>query len=250
MPLTPLSLTGKRMLLGAGSLVLGGGCLVLLFKAGVGFLLLWLAAGYRSDNTAPANQLTVVQGTVTNAETNQPIPGMLLAVRSQPGNSSDQVADSARTDARGRYRLRFRNQKGLYYHVSVVYPASGMSAPPTRYWFANPDDTVSSRDLRLGRLNTCNFRPGERHTIAVRVHNRNTGYRFLQLPDGEELPLNNRDTTLHLTFYALPASGIKLNYLKNSGGESHVGDTAVALVLQNPAARFPDTIRATLTFVR
>ena len=48
----------------------------------------------------------------------------------------------------------------------------------------------------------------------------------------------------------LPATGIKLNYLKNSGEEREEGDTAVALVLQNPAARFPDTMRATLTFVR
>jgi hypothetical protein len=245
--------TGKRILFGGGSLVLGGGCLVLLFKAGVGFLLLWLAVGSRTTNDAPANQLTVVQGTVTNAETNEPIPGMLLVVRSQEGSSSDNstpATDSVRTDARGKYRMSFRNQKGFYYAVSVDYPPATRSSPPARYWFADPNYSANNRGLKLGRLNTCDFRPGELHTIAVRVHNRNTGYRFLQMPDGSELPISDRDTTVHLLLYALPATGIKLNYLKDSGSESEEGDTAVALVLQNPAARFPDTVRATLTFVR
>lgn len=251
---TPSPKTGKRLLLAAGSLVLGGGCLVLLFKAGVGFLLLWLAAGSRTPNNAPANQLTVVQGIVTNAETNEPIPRMLLVVRSQQGSSADNSApptDSVRTDARGNYRMSFRNQKGFYYSVAVDYPQPAtLSSPPPRYWFADPNYSASNRGLKLGCLNTCDFHPGELHTIAVCVHNRNTGYRFLQLPDGSELPISNRDTTLHLSLYALPAAGIKLTYLKHSGGESQEGDTAVALVLQNPAARFPDTVRATLTLVR
>lgn len=257
MPFTFPSLpgkTGKRLLVGGGSLVLGGGCLVLLFKGGVVFLLLLLGIGLnRRHNDAPANQLTVVQGTVTNAETNEPIPGMLLSVRSQQGISSDNSTpptDSVRTDARGKYRMSFRNQKGFYYSVSVDYPPTTTSSPTVRYWFADPNYSANNRGLKLGRVNTCDFRPGELHTIAVRVHNRNTGYRFLQMPDGSELPLSNQDTTLYLTYYALPAAGIKLNYLKNSGEEREEGDTAVALVLQNPAARFPDTVRATLTFVR
>jgi hypothetical protein len=70
------------------------------------------------------------------------------------------------------------------------------------------------------------------------------------MPDGSELPISNLDALLCLVLYALPATGIKLTYLTDAGGESGEGDTAVALVLQNPAARFPDTVRATLTFVR
>ena len=254
MPPSFLSRHGKGLLLGGGAAVLVGGFLLFFFGGGWYLVLLIVMGLSMHDNDAPAGQLTVAQGTVANAETGRPIPGMLLSVRSYSSSSlsnAEQATDSGRTNAQGRYRLRFRNQKGLYYRVCVDYPGAGkMDAPLPRYWFANPDDTASSRDLTLGRANTVNFYPGERHTIAVRVHNRHTGYRFLQMPDGSELPVSNRDTTIYLDFYALPASGIKLTYLKNSGSESQAGDTAVALVLQNPAARFPDTIRATLTFVR
>ena len=254
MPSSFLSRNGKGLLLGGGAAVLVGGFLVFFFGGGwYLFFLILVGLGAR-DNDAPAGQLTVAQGTVTNLETGRPIPGLLLSVRSYTGHdpsSAEQATDSGRTNAQGRYSLRFRNQKGLYYRVCVDYPWAGkMDAPLPRYWFANPDDTAYERDLTVGRANTVNFHPGERHTIAVRVHNRNTGYRFLQMPDGYEMPLSDRDTTLLLTYYELPATGIKLNYLKNSGEEREEGDTAVALVLQNPAARFPDTMRATLTFVR
>jgi len=253
MPPSFLSRNGKGLLLGCGAAVFVGGFLLFFFGGGWYLLLLILFGLSAHDNDDPAGQLTVAKGTVLNAETRRPIPGLLLSVRSYTGHNlsnAGRATDSGRTNAQGQYRLRFRNQKGLYYRVVVDYPSGDFSAPPTRYWFANPDDTAYERDLTLGRANTVNFYPGERHTIAVRVHNRNTGYRFLQMPDGSELPVSNRDTTIYLDFYALPASGIKLTYLKNSGSESQEGDTAVALVLQNPAARFPDTIRATLTFVR
>jgi FtsP/CotA-like multicopper oxidase with cupredoxin domain len=253
MPPSFLSRNGKGLLLGGGAAVLVGGFLLFFFGGGWYLVLLLFMGLSTHDNDAPAGQLTVAQGTVLNAETRQPIPGMLLSVRSYSGYSpsnASHATDSGRTDAQGRYRLRFRNQTGRYYRVVVDYPPGDFSAPSTRYWFANPDDTASARDLTLGRVNTVNFYPGERHTIAVRLHNRRTGYRFLQMPDGYELPLSDRDTTIHLTYYELPAAGIKLHYLKRSGEEGEVDDTAVALVLQNPAARFPDTVRATLTFVR
>jgi hypothetical protein len=231
-----------------------GGFLLFFFGGGWYLVLLIFLGLSIHDNDAAAGQLTVAQGTVANAETGRPIPGLLLSVRSYSGNNLSnavRATDSGRTNAQGQYRLRFRNQKGLYYRVCVDYPWAGkLDAPLPRYWFANPDDTAYERDLTLGRANTVNFHPGERHTIAVRLHNRRTGYRFLQMPDGYELPLSDRDTTLYLTYYELPAAGIKLHYLKHPGEEGEVDDTAVALVLQNPAARFPDTMRATLTFVR
>jgi hypothetical protein len=253
MPSSFLSRNGKGLLLGSGAAVLVGGFLLFLFGGGWYLVLLLFMGLSTHDNDAPAGQLTVAQGTVLNAETRQPIPGMLLSVRSYSGYNPSNAAratDSGRTDAQGRYRLRFRNQPGRYYQVVVDYPPGDFPAPPTRYWFANPDDTASARDLTLGRANTVNFYPGERHTLAVRLHNRRTGYRFLQMPDGYELPLSDRDTTIHLTYYELPATGLKLHYLKRSGEEGEVDDTAVALVLKNPAARFPDTIQATLTLVR
>ncbi len=253
MPPPFLSRYRRGLLLGGGVAVLVGGFLLFFFGGGwYIFLLMFVGLGTH-DNDAPAGQLTVAQGIVLNAETRQPIPGLLLSVRSNTGYDPANAAratDSVRTDAQGRYRLCFRNQKGLYYRVVVDYPPGDFSASPARYWFANPDDTAYERDLTLGRPNTVNFRPGERHTIAVRLHNRRTGYRYLQLPDGYELLLSDRDTTVYLTYYELPAAGIKLQYLKRSGEEGEADDTAVALVLQNPAARFPDTIRATLTFVR
>lgn len=253
MPPSFLSRNGKGLLLGCGAAVFVGGFLLFFFGGGWYILLLVFVGLSTHENDALAGQLTVVQGTVLNAETRQPIPGLLLSVRSYTGiNPANAVraTDSVRTNAQGRYRLRFRNQKGLYYRVVVDYPPGDFSAPPARYWFANPDDTAYERDLTLGRANTVNFHPGERHTIAVRLHNRRTGYRFLQMPDGYELPLSDRDTTVHLTYYELPAAGIKLHYRKRSGEEGEVDDTAVALVLQNPAARFPDTLRATLTLGR
>ena len=254
MPLTSLSPTGKRLVVGGGSAVLGGGGLVLLFKGGAVFFLIFLALWFNlRPNKEPANQLTVVQGTVTNAETGQPIPGMLVAVRSygtsNPSNA-DRATDSVRTNAQGTYRLRFRNKPGLYYRVCVDYPKEALFAAPTRYWFADPNDIAYERDLTLGRPNTCDFQPGELHTIAVRVHNRRTGYEFLQMPDGSEVPVTNRDTTVYLSLYALPAAGVTLSYLNHADDDSPAGDTAVALVLQNPAARYPDTVRATLTFGR
>ena len=254
MPPSFLSRNGKGLLLGGGAAELVGG--LLFFFSGGWYILLLLLMGLSAhDNDAPAGQLTEAQGTVLNAETGRPIAGMLLSVRShdsQNPSNAVRAADSGRTDAQGRYRLRFHNKAGLYYRVCVDYPLAGkMDAPPARYWFANPDDSAYDRDLTLGRANTVNFRPGERHTIAVRVHNRRTGYQYLQMPDGYELPLNDRDTTLHLTYYALPAEGIKLSYYKHHVIEDlPADDTAVALVLQNPAARFPDTVRATLTLVR
>lgn len=253
MPPSSFSRNGKGLLLGCGGAVVMGGFLLFFFGGGWYLFLLVFIGLSTHDNDATAGQLTVAQGTVLNAETRQPIPGLLLSVRSNtaynPANAA-RATDSVRTDAQGRYRLRFRNQKGLYYRVVVDYPPGDFSAAPARYWFANPDDTAYERDLTLGRPNTVNFRPGERHTIAVRLHNRRTGYRFLQMPDGYEMPLSDHDTTVYLTYYELPAVGIKLHYLKRSGEEGAADDTAVALVLQNPAARFPDTIRATLTFVR
>ncbi|MGI4831903.1 MAG: hypothetical protein ACRYFK_00395 [Janthinobacterium lividum] len=255
MPSSFLSRNARGLLLGGGLAVLVGGALLFFFSGGWYILLLLFMGLSAHDNDASAGQLTVAQGTVLNAATGRPIPGMLLSVRSYSGrdlSNARRAADSGRTDAQGRYRLRFRNQKGLYYRVCVDYPSvREVDAPPARYWFANPDDSAYERDLTLGRANTFNFRPGERHTIAVRVHSRRTGYRYLVMPDGYELPVSDRDTTIHLTYYALPAVGIKLSYSKHHVIEDlPADDTAVALVLQNPAARFPDTVRATLTFER
>ena len=257
MPSSFLSRHGTSLLLGGGAVVLVGGFLLFFFGGGWYILLLVFMGLSAHDNNAPAGQLTVAQGTVLNAETGRPIQGMLLSVRSYTGHdpaNAVHATDSGSTDAQGRYRLRFRNRAGRYYRVVVDYPLAESSSnglfTPTRYWFANPDDTAYERDLTLGRANTINFRPGERLTVAVRLHNRRTGYRFLQMPDGSALPLSDRDTTVYLTYYELPAEGLKLNYIQQEGEDSAVGDTAVALVLQNPAARFPDTIRATLSFVR
>lgn len=257
MPLPSSSRNTRYWLLGGGTAVLVGGFLLFFFGGGWYILLLVVLGLSAHDNDAPAGQLTEARGTVLNAETGRPIAGMLLSVRSHDGhNPSNAVwaTDSVSTDAQGRYHLRFHNKTGLYYRVCVDYPpvesSSNGLVTPTRYWFANADDSTYERDLVLGRANTFNFRPGERHIIAVRVHNRRTGYRFLQMPDGSALPVSNRDTTLCLTYYELPAEGIKLNYIQQEGEDWAVGDTTVALVLLNPAARFPDTVRATLTFVR
>lgn len=264
---TPTSQNGKRLLLGGGGLLLGGGCLLFLFKFGfLAFVLALILWDRPKDNDVPANQLTVVQGTVTDRNTGQPVPGVLLSVTASVPNTMDEyqaTGDSVRTDAQGKYRLRFRNQKGLYYRVYFDIQQRDDSSDDARYGFAEEDyqsllkvgsqDNLSAteRNLTLGRVNTVNFRPLEVHTIAMHTHNHNrTGYQYMQLPSGYQELINNRDTTIYLTLYQSLAQGIKIRYTDHRDKQAGVPDTAVALVLQNPAARFPDTIQATLTPVR
>ena len=266
MPLTSFSSTGKRIALGGGSALLGGGCLLLLLKGGVVLFLLGLVVWYMPrDNDAPANQLTVVQGTVTDGDTGRPVPGARLAIMaSRPHtNEYDETGDSTRTDAQGRYRLRFRNRPALYYRVYFDTEIPNEMSDDARYAFAEADyqsltnpgsqDNMSAteRNLTLGSVNTVDFRPSERHTIAMHTHNHNrTGYQFMQLPSGYQVHLDNRDTTIYLTLYSPPARGITIRYSDYHGKQAGVHDTTVALVLLNPEAPFPDTVQATLTPVR
>jgi hypothetical protein len=72
----------------------------------------------------------------------------------------------------------------------------------------------------------------------------------MELPSGYRPLIDHRDTTIYLTIDSPLAQAIKIRYTDYRGQRAGVGDTAVAVVLQNPTARFPDTVRATLTLVR
>ena len=124
------------------------------------------------ENKAPADQLTVVEGTVTSASTGQPLPGVLLAIQSYQSGAFGPVSyhltgDSVRTDAGGRYRLQFTNAKGLYYVVSFD-PIAAPAYRPSRYVFAGatvqpspvgPEGHPDLSSLTLGRTNIVDFKP-------------------------------------------------------------------------------------------
>lgn len=203
------------------------------------------------QNTAAPDQLTVVQGTVTSADSGRPLGGVLLAIESYrkgfPNYTNfEYIGDSTRTDAQGKYQLSFRNKKGLYYRV-VPDPLdyNKPSQRPRLAFETNP----SSGEVMVGQTNTVDFKPNELRTVAVRIRNRNTGYPQLDF-NYQTLRGNNLDTTAYLRGYYLPPTGVKFRYYQRNTAGQITKDTAVALVVQNPAALPPDTVRATLTFVR
>ena len=258
--------TRPNYLLWGGVVLSGGLLLAFLLRYGVWlYLLALLVWTMPRDNEAPANQLTVVQGIVVEAHTGRPLPGARLAIMASRPHTDDyaETGDSTRTDAQGRYCLRFRNQQALYYRVYFDTQKPSEGSDDDRYAFAEADyesltkpgsednRSATERNLMLGSVNTVNFRPSERHTIAMHTHNRHhTGYQFMELPSGYQILLNNRDTTIYLTLYSPPAQGVKIRYSDYRGKRAGVKDTAVALVLLNPEAPFPDTVQATLTPVR
>lgn len=248
------------MLLGGGLLLLlGGGLLVLLRGCVIVYLLALIWWTMPKPNKEPANQLTVVQGTVTSANTGRPLPGVRLELTALKPYTTDYEAtgNAVRTDAQGKYTLRFYNQQGLYYRLRFDRQESDSSFALPHYVLSSPNDTLpennldsNERKLTLGRPNTFDFKPSELHIIAVRVHHRNTGYQYLQWPDNYVALVSNRDTTVYLPIYQSLEAGIKIRYSNRAGEGSARGDTAIALVMRNPAAISPDTVQATLTFVR
>ena len=214
------------------------------------------------QNTADPDQLTVVQGTVTSAESGRPLRGVLVGIESFQRQLfglpyATLTGDSTRTDAQGKYQLSFRNRKGLYYAVTaeplevtisrqyqrlsfVTYPKGGIAGNP---------NTLNSEEVTVGKTNTVDFKPNELRTVAVRIRNRNTGYQQLDFTY-RTLRGSNLDTTAYLRGYYLPPTGVSFRYFQFNAAGQVAKDTAVALVVQNPAALPPDTVRATLTFGR
>jgi hypothetical protein len=217
------------------------------------------------QNTADPDQLTVVQGTVTSADNGRPLGGVLMSVESfgrgfSGATSFTSTGDSMRTDAKGHYQLSFRNQKGLYYAISLeplITPPNGVFYYyRPRYSFVNSPSLSNiigrgpeTYELTLGQINNVDFKPNELRTVAVRIRNRNTGYPQLDF-NYQTLHGNNLDTTAYLRGYYLPPTGVKFHYYQRNAAGQITKDTAVALVVQNPTALPPDTVRATLTFVR
>jgi hypothetical protein len=210
------------------------------------------------ENNAPADQLTVVEGTVTNATSGRPLPGVLMAIESFTKGFSfwsfNATGDSVRTDVKGNYTLHFYNKKGLYYAVSLEPYAATTAYRRSRYAFITNDmgsGPISSnqRELTLGRTNTFDFKPDELRTLAVRIRNRNTRYQRLEWNYGYLHGLT-LDTTAYLRNTYLNPAGLKARYLRYSPAGAYVKDTTVAMVVLNPASVYPDTVRATLTFIR
>lgn len=211
------------------------------------------------ENNAPPDQLTVVQGTVTSADTGRPLSGVLMTVGAfRRGLFSKPypvpTGDSVRTNTQGKYELGFRNAKGLYYAITLETYSKATYSGSRRYRFDDnqPADQLlgpGSWEVTVGQTNTFDFKPNELRTVAVRIRNRNTGYQQLDF-DYRTLRGNNLDTLAYLRGFYLPPAGVKFHYYKLDAAKQIIKDTSVALVIQNPTAPPPDTLRATLTFVR
>ena len=210
------------------------------------------------ENNAPADQLTVVEGTVTNAANGRPLPGVLLGIESFSKGFSfwsfNATGDSVRTDAQGKYTLHFYNKKGLYYAVSLEPYTATTAYRRSRYAFITNDmgsGPIGSnqRELTLGKTNVFDFKPDELRTLAVRIRNRNTRYQRLEWGYGY-LHGNTLDTTAYLPNVYLDPTGLKARYFKLTPTGAPLKDTTVAMVILNPTSMYPDTVRATLTFVR
>jgi len=234
---------------------------VYLLRAGVlaATSLLCLTLLTACENNAPADQLTVVEGTVTNAANGRPLPGMLLAIESFSRGLFGPLrftatGDSVRTDAQGKYSLHFYNKKGLYYTVSADPYLPSTAYQPSRYAYITNDmgsGPIGSnqRELTLGKTNAFDFKPDELRTLAVRIRNRNTRYQRLEW-NYRYLHGNTLDTTAHLRNVYLDPAGLKARYLRYSPAGAYVKDTTVAMVVLNPTSQYPDTVRATLIFIR
>lgn len=211
------------------------------------------------ENNAPPDQLTVVQGTVTSADNGRPLAGVLMTIGSfQRGLFGKPfpvaTGDSVRTNAQGKYELGFRNSKGLYYAVTLERYRNAKYAGLPRFTFddnqpLDPLLSPGSREVTVGKTNTFDFKPSELRTIAVRIRNRNTGYQQLNF-DYRTLRGNSLDTLAYLRGFYLPPTGVKFRYYNVNAANQLTKDTLVTLVIQNPTALAPDTLRATLTFVR
>lgn len=221
--------------------------------------LLCLTCLVACENNAPADQLTLVQGTVTSADNGRPLPGVLMVVESfQRGLFGrpypTPTGDSARTDAQGKYQLNFRNVKGLYYAISLEPLSARNYSVGSRYTFeanqpADPLLGAGKWEVTVGKTNTFDFKPTELRTVAVRIRNRNTGYQRLDF-NYRVLHGNMLDTLAYLRNFYLPATGVKFKYYSVSATNAITKDTLVALEVQNPGVLAPDTLRATLTFIR
>lgn len=211
------------------------------------------------ENNAPPDQLTVVNGTVTNADTGRPLAGVLMTIGSfQRGLGGRPypmpTGDSVRTSAQGKYELSFRNKKGLYYAISLerYNKVNYLGVPRYAFDDKQPVDPILAAgnwEVTVGKANTVDFKPSELRTVAVRIRNRNTGYQQLYF-DYRTIRGNNLDTLAYLRGFYLPAAGVKFRYSNVNAAGQLTKDTLVALVVQNPTAPAPDTLRATLTFVR
>jgi hypothetical protein len=195
---------------------------------------------------------------VTSAANGRPLPGVLMAIESFTKGynfwSFNATGDSVRTDAQGKYTLHFYNKKGLYYAVGCEPYLPTTAYRPSRYAFITNDmgsGPIGSnqRELTLGKTNVFDFKPDELRTLAVRIRNRNTRYQRLEWSYGYLHGLT-LDTTAYLRNVYLPPTGLKGRYLKYTPAGVYVKDTTVAMVVLNPTSLYPDTVRATLTFIR
>jgi hypothetical protein len=118
-----------------------------------------------------SGRYTTVRGTVRLAQSGRPLAGVLLAIESCSFGTLGAIGfaftgDSTRTDAQGRYELRFRLQEeGGRGYVVRFDPVMGRIGRPSRFIFNTnaeifgPDRMPNSRIIRPDTVTTANFAP-------------------------------------------------------------------------------------------
>jgi hypothetical protein len=119
-----------------------------------------------------SGRFATVRGTVRLARSGRPLAGVLLIVQSCSFGYFGAIGfaftgDSTRTDAQGRYELRFRLQEegGIGYVVKFDPEMGRRGNGPSRYVFHGSSGLVSSQDqpdrrfINPDKVDTVNFRP-------------------------------------------------------------------------------------------
>jgi hypothetical protein len=127
----------------------------------------WAASWPAGCPAAPpdSGRYASVRGTVRLARTNRPLAGVLLAIEYFGAWDFRFTGDSVRTDAQGRYVLRFHPEEGRGYAV-LFDPAMGRRGnQPSRYVFRTSSGLVSAEDrpdrrfIKSDTVTVANFAP-------------------------------------------------------------------------------------------
>ncbi|WP_223650360.1 hypothetical protein [Hymenobacter psoromatis] len=223
-------------------------------------------------NGEPKGQFTVAQGYVINRRTNQPLPGIRMAIVSAPTTLKyyDSVVDTVLTDSQGHYELSFTNSKGLFYGINCEVLDTYNNLRPSTLDF--PDSLINGLsgypslatvDLALGRTNNVKFWPSPRRVWLVQLNTLTTGYEWLYfVPLFNQsmirpLPANNQHRQV-VVYQSVPfTSAAPQNFYQPPGvllegrfstelATGGARDTLVQLKLRTPPTG--DTVRAALRF--
>ena len=139
-----------------------------------------VAAQLRPAAPAGSGRYTIVWGTVRLARTNRPLAGVLLALQTCSfgylgAMCGDYTGDSTRTDAQGRYELRFYQQVEKNYVIKFDPGVGRPFGRASRFVFSTnagvvgPDGRPDSRSLSPDTAATADFAPNYSRPIELHL---------------------------------------------------------------------------------